>query len=255
MEGAHLHSTIFSYFTDIFKPFTSVHAVFDALGCIPGPVGTFFDLTNAGLYFAEGEYGKAAESVIFAIPGMDLGGKGTKYILKGTKAARVAGKVLKGVDFVANVAAACITAQRFGDNVADMIDTYLVNGEAASWKTVGEVGNLVISGFMLGHYSKGATNSAANLEMNPKDFKGEVITESLIENVTYVGNRVPSSSELPGVTDVISVSNICGSGTDDIYAGVKEASKYLKDIGLPHDVRKEIIESFDVRTIKIDVFY
>ena len=246
----------FAYFTDIFKPFTSVHAVFDALGCIPGPVGTFFDLTNAGLYFAEGEYGKAAESVIFAIPGMDLGGKGTRYILRGTKAARVAGKVLKGVDFVANVAAACITAQRFGDNVAGMIDTYLVNGEAASWKTVGEVGDLVISGIMLGHYSRGATNSAANLEMNPKDFKGEVITESLIENVTYGGNKVPSSSELPGVTDVISVSNKGGVAFAACFvSGTKvqtaDGKKNIEDIEVGDEVYACDVETGEIGLKKV----
>ncbi|MBQ8923604.1 MAG: RHS repeat protein, partial [Lachnospiraceae bacterium] len=75
----------FSYFTDKIKPNISVHTVLDALGCIPGPVGTFFDLTNAGLYFAEGDWKSGAESIIFAIPGMDLGGKGTKFIMKCTK--------------------------------------------------------------------------------------------------------------------------------------------------------------------------
>ena len=39
--------------------------------------------------------------------------------------------------------------------------------------------------------------------------------------------------------------------TDDIYAGVKQASKYLKDQGVPRHNRKQILESFDVRTITV----
>ena len=199
----------FSYFTDKIKPNISVHTALDALGCIPGPVGTFFDLTNAGLYFAEGDYGAAAESVIFAIPGMDLGGKGTKFIMKGTKAGKIVGNILKGVDFVGNVAAAFITADKFGNNVAGMIDKYMVNGESVSWSTAGEVGGLLVSGLMVGHYSKGAANSASSIdfstkEFNPKDYAGKVVDESLIDNIAY--KKVPSYDELQGGTYIISSS-------------------------------------------------
>ena len=202
----------FSYFTDKIKPNISVHTALDALGCIPGPVGTFFDLTNAGLYLAEGDYGAAAESVIFAIPGMDLGGKGTKFIMKGTKAGKIVGNFLKGVDFVGNVAAAFITADRFGKNVAGMIDKYMVNEAAASWDTVGEVGNLLESGLMLGHYSKGAANSAKSLEVNPKDYIGEVVTDSAIENITYEGNKVPIYDDAINESSIISAAG--GSETE-----------------------------------------
>ena len=43
-----------------------------------------------------------------------------------------------------------------------------------------------------------------------------------------------------------------GSKPNDVYAGVKEASQYLKEIGLPRNVRKDILESFDVKTIKVE---
>ena len=201
----------FSYFTDKIKPNISVHTALDALGCIPGPVGTFFDLTNAGLYFAEGDWKSGTESIIFAIPGMDLGGKGTKFIMKGTKAGKIVGNILKGVDFVGNVAAAFITADRFGNNVAGMIDKYMVNEAAASWDTVGEVGDLLVSGLMVGHYSKGAANSASSIdfstkEFNPKDYAGKVVDESLIENVTYGGNKAPIGAKTLDVNNIISVS-------------------------------------------------
>lgn len=35
------------------------------------------------------------------------------------------------------------------------------------------------------------------------------------------------------------------------YAGVREASAYLKSQGVPRNVRKEVLESFDVRTINV----
>ena len=37
------------------------------------------------------------------------------------------------------------------------------------------------------------------------------------------------------------------------YSGVKQASDYLKSQGVPRDIRKQVIESFDVRTIYMDV--
>lgn len=45
-----------------------------------------------------------------------------------------------------------------------------------------------------------------------------------------------------------------GSKTsDEVYAGVREASEYLKSQGVPRQYRKQILESFDVRTIKMEV--
>mgnify|MGYP002648484752 FL=1 len=37
----------------------------------------------------------------------------------------------------------------------------------------------------------------------------------------------------------------------NIYKGVQEASQILKERGLPRQVRKNILQSFDVRTIKV----
>lgn len=39
---------------------------------------------------------------------------------------------------------------------------------------------------------------------------------------------------------------------DEVYAGVREASEYLKSQGVPRQYRKQILESFDVRTIKME---
>jgi hypothetical protein len=39
----------------------------------------------------------------------------------------------------------------------------------------------------------------------------------------------------------------------DPYADVKKASVFLKEQGLPRELRKDILESFNVRTIKMDI--
>ncbi|MFZ2539575.1 MAG: hypothetical protein WAX04_11825 [Oscillospiraceae bacterium] len=40
--------------------------------------------------------------------------------------------------------------------------------------------------------------------------------------------------------------------TDDVYAGAREASNYLKSQGVPRQYRKQIMESFNVGTIKLE---
>ena len=51
------------------------------------------------------------------------------------------------------------------------------------------------------------------------------------------------------------VHNDCMAGANssiDAYVGVKEASQYLKEMGLPRNVRKDILESFDIGSIKVE---
>ncbi len=50
--------------------------------------------------------------------------------------------------------------------------------------------------------------------------------------------------------DYITPFNIPNKG-DDIYAGVQEASDFLKNAGVERQYRKQILESFDVRTIQV----
>ena len=38
-----------------------------------------------------------------------------------------------------------------------------------------------------------------------------------------------------------------------MYASVKEASEYLQSQGVPRQYRKQILESFDVKSIKLDI--
>ena len=53
------------------------------------------------------------------------------------------------------------------------------------------------------------------------------------------------------IIEILSVKG--GSGySDNVYDGVRQASKYLKEQGVPRQYRKQILESFDVRTIKLE---
>jgi hypothetical protein len=46
-------------------------------------------------------------------------------------------------------------------------------------------------------------------------------------------------------------SNFQNVSDDVMYAGVRKASKFLQDIGVPRDVRKQAIEAFDILSIKL----
>jgi len=55
-----------------------------------------------------------------------------------------------------------------------------------------------------------------------------------------------------------SPKNVSGPESKNIqnmepYEGVKEASEYLKSQGVPREYRKQILESFDRRTIRIEI--
>ena len=83
----------------------------DICGFIPG-IGTFFDLANAAISLARGDYCGAAMSAIAAIPGLGdacaaakmgvkayKAAKATKTLTKGEKAIRVAKVIYNGVRF------------------------------------------------------------------------------------------------------------------------------------------------------------
>ena len=44
-----------------------------------------------------------------------------------------------------------------------------------------------------------------------------------------------------------------GKSVNNVYVGVKQASKYLKEQEVPRQYRKQILESFDIRTIRLGV--
>ena len=120
----------------------SPHTVLDLLGTIPG-IGSIFDLSNAALYALEGKKKEALESVIFAIPTMDVVGAGekiSKYFGKGGKYVKAIAKVVK---LNGTAAAVGIAAHRTGEGIASLIDDYAGTGRSLDsefWLRVAGIG-------------------------------------------------------------------------------------------------------------------
>ncbi|SCP99894.1 hypothetical protein, partial [Anaerobium acetethylicum] len=70
-----------------------------------------------------------------------------------------------------------------------------------------------------------------------------------------VGKFINKGAKVDDVYDVVKAAAKVADATGaekDVYAGVKEASEYLKSQNVPREYRKQILESFDVRTIKME---
>ena len=182
----------FSYFTDKVRPSVIAHTALDVLGCLPG--GSFFDVANAALYASEGNYKEAVKSLVFAIPGMDLGGKAGKYLMKGTKASKVFGTTLNVVDKTGKAFAIGIAANDFGNQAAYMIDKYMVNGEDISWDTAYEVLALGATGFQVTQFSK------PFMVTDVKDVAKDIMSDNRgLVDLNALTNKGGSGSDLDGV--------------------------------------------------------
>ncbi len=69
-------------------------------------------------------------------------------------------------------------------------------------------------------------------------------TEEEAMNAAILGMVSPMG--MPSA-EIVAVKN----ADDVIYNGVRRASQFLQDIGVPRNIRKQVIESFDVRTINV----
>ncbi|MBQ8924136.1 MAG: glycohydrolase toxin TNT-related protein [Lachnospiraceae bacterium] len=226
----------FSYFTDKVRPSAIAHTVLDVLGCLPG--GSAFDLMNAALYAAEGNYKEAVKCLVFSIPGMDLGGKAAKYMMKGTKAGKVLGTTLNVVDKTGKALAIGISAHDFGNQVAFMIDKYMVNGEDVSWDTAYEVLALGASGFQLSQFTKmGLSSFDTPRKPSSADASGTtkygVVEDSQIENIA--NRKAVDYDDLPGGDKFSSASDKGGFSSGGCFiAGTKvktpEGEKNIEDI-------------------------
>lgn len=49
----------------------------------------------------------------------------------------------------------------------------------------------------------------------------------------------------------MSVPRTAIGSADEVYAGVREASQLMRDLKVPRDVRKTVLQSFDVRTLRV----
>jgi len=147
----------FSYL-NMFNPSVLIHTTLDVLGCLPG--GSGFDLVNAAIYFLEGNDKEGWKSLIFAIPGMDLAGKGMKWGAKiGGKGGKILENTLKAVDMAGHLKAIQLSATDFGNDIAFMIDKYMVGEAEWSSETAWELVSLAGHGFQLKSFSGSFMNN------------------------------------------------------------------------------------------------
>ena len=236
----------FSYFTSKINPSVIIHTTFDILGCLPG--GSIFDVANAAMYAAEGNYKEAAKCLIFAIPGMDLAGKGAKYIASGSKVGKVVGSTLNVVDKTGKVLAITVSAYDFGNQAAYMIDKYMVNGEPVSWETVYETLILCSTGFQVTQFTKMAIEPVNTSHVSENAPEYGVVEDSAIENIAYDKSNV-TYDDYPGGEriDASSPKGGAKSGGGCFTAGTKvktsDGEKNIEDIEVGDEVY-----AYDVQT-------
>lgn len=95
--------------------------------------------------------------------------------------------------------------------------------------------------------------------LNPDEvFSAEHLMDSLAAAAIVTGGIKMADKVAPGIVsvkdDITKVyDDLFKKRTNDPYAGVKQASDYLKSQGIPRVYRKQILESFNVKTITIDI--
>jgi len=104
------------------------HDVLNILGLLP-VVGPVFDACNAACYATEGEWGKAAMSLLFMIPGTDLVGTAAKVSPYLGKFGKYVTSTAKFVKLVGTGTMAGVTAYQTGKKIANLIDTYATEGK------------------------------------------------------------------------------------------------------------------------------
>lgn len=103
------------------------HTKLNILGALPG-IGYVFDIANSIKYFREGEVEKGVESLIFALPTLNLyGGSGkiAKFITGSEHTAEIVGSA---VQFLGTSTAAFTALAKSGKGLAGLIDTYVIGG-------------------------------------------------------------------------------------------------------------------------------
>lgn len=104
------------------------HDVLNILGLLP-VVGPVFDLCNAAYYVSEKDWGNAAMSLLFTIPGTDLVGTAAKISPYLGKFGKYVTSTAKFVKLVGTGTAAGVTAYQTGKKIANLIDTYATEGK------------------------------------------------------------------------------------------------------------------------------
>lgn len=105
-----------------------------------------------------------------------------------------------------------------------------------------------IASLLLGSKAVGAskTGKAAKVaEVGEEAMESVEVAEKIegVEKIAEVGEAVKTTE---------AVEKVGSEVLDDVCDGVKKASEFLKEQGVPRQFRKQVLESFDVRTIKLE---
>ncbi len=231
-------------FLNVFNPSVLIHTTLDILGCLPG--GSIFDLANAALYWLEGNEDEFWSSLFFAIPGMDLAGKGMKWGAKiGGKGGKILENTLKAVDMAGHLKAIQLSATDFGNDIAFMIDKYMVGEAEWSSETAWELVSLAGHGFQLKSFSGSFMNnvnagtydslipgmSTANINMY------EVV--DWLAQYDFVGNR--GGTNFHGDSDF---GNKGGTTSGKYQVGAYQDIKGIEGLDAHHVGQKAIMKKF-----------
>ena len=187
------------------------------------------DVLNAAWYLAEGNTEMAISSMLYAVPGFGMGIG--NLMMKGAKFApygRIVSAVSRMTQSGMGIGAGINMAQIGFTNMLHGAESGELNAEDVAM-FIGGIAISTLSGKNLVPSTKSLMTISDGAGKTSKVGKG-YLTDSDVNSMPMIGR---------------------GNNSDDIYAGVKEASAYLKQQGVPRKYRKQILESFDVRTIKL----
>ena len=199
-------------------------------------IGAGVDAISQGVAIAKGEQ----DHFDFG----ELAGATVEGAVVGGIASTGVGAGLAGSMFAGGVGAAA------GNVTTQLINTGSVDaGQLAMATGAGIVGGGLGYGIGKG-ISKISSKVAPKIPNKIDDF---VTKRRVASGGASVNTATPKQCRLEMDLQFFAKESGCPFEGGGVYDGVREASKYLKELGLPHDIRKDILESFDIRTIKVDI--
>ena len=202
-------------------------------------------------YLKEGDYENAALSAAACIPLLgSVVGNGLKWGAKGVaNAEKVADTVKLGSRIVGDGGALLLSGGQAVES-AKQVYTNITNGEGLTWKNAVDVITLGISVAGMGMAGASIAKSGKSLKAM---YKGETAVSNVATSNATKG--VSQARENAGAMrmdlQMFGGKSASNNYYADTYDGVRKASEYLKQQGVPRQYRKQILESFDVRTIKV----
>ena len=154
------------------------HTKLNILGTLP-VIGYVFDIANAISYFKEGKVAEGVESLIFALPTLNIAGGAGKI-------AQLLGKSKHSADIIGNTLQLCSTAAaaftaacKTGTGVANIIDKYAVGGAPLDGQFIADVTETASYGLMTTVFGR----------MTYKDYQSYTEAANTVVKGTVVNNE------------------------------------------------------------------